>query len=97
MRRARRVPSSRPNHSAPAPPDPLRSASRGGRVRSSDHVVADVGLMDYALRILDQRFDTAFCTDRADHLQTVEREGFQRLARTVLVGVRAGRILRGGL
>src|SRR5690348_3434044 len=55
-------------------------------------VIADVDRMDHALRILDQRFRPALAAERAYHLQAVQREGFQRLAHTILIRVWTGAV-----
>jgi hypothetical protein len=58
------------------------------------HVVAHADLVDHTLRILDEPLDVALCTDRAHHLQTVQRKGFERFTRTILVRMRAKRVRR---
>src|SRR5690348_17657698 len=60
------------------------------------HVFADANLVDHALRVLDQCLHAALAPDGPDHLQAVERERFQRLARADRKSVVKGRGGGGG-
>jgi hypothetical protein len=51
-------------------------------------VVADVNAMDHAIRVPEQAFHALGRPERSRHLQTVQRERFERFARPVLVRMR---------
>src|SRR5690625_683919 len=53
------------------------------------HVLIDVDAVDLLARVLDQRDHAALGTERADHVQAVQRERFQRLRRPLQVRMRS--------
>src|SRR3954467_12428362 len=70
--------------------DPILPDGRNTTV-GLPHVFIAVDAMDHPTRIFDKRFETGTSTDRANHLQGVEREHLERFLGTVFIRSRTRR------